>query len=128
MSEKIVSLHAADMYAERIMGVVPPEGKQFSFEKIEGIQILILKILIECHPMALTLGEGTFDCVRYDCRICMQGGVVTTIKEFNHKDRKRYNGGIMKSGKKVKKSKTSDVGPRTKTVKRTRDEWWQQDF
>ncbi len=128
MSDKIISLHAAEKYAERIMGITPPEGKTFSAEKIDAIQVLILRILTECHPNALVLGEGTFECSEYDCKLCMQNGIVTTIKQYDNKDRKRFKGGIMKSGKKVKKSKTSDVGPRVKATKKERDKWWETDF
>lgn len=128
MSDKIVSLHACEKYAERIMGILPPEGKVFSDEKIEGIQILILKILTECHPNALILGEGTFECQKYDCKLCLQNGTVTTVKEYNQKNRKRFRGGIMKSGKKVKKKMISNVGPREKATKKERPKPWEQDF
>ena len=128
MSDKIVSLHAAEMYAERIMGIVPPEGKEFSAHKIEGIQILILRILTECHPNALTLGEGTFECKDYDCKLCMQNGIVTTVKPLTYGDGKKFRGGIMSSGSKRKKKKTSHVGPRIKATKKERNKWWEQDF
>ncbi len=128
MSNKIVSLHAAEKYAERIMEIKPPEGKEFSFEKINALQALILRILIECHPDALVLGEGTFECNEYDCKLCLQNGIITTVKQYNNKERKRFRGGIMRSGKKVKKNKVSEVGPRIKATKKERDKWWEQDF
>lgn len=128
MSEKIISLHAVEMYAERIMGITPPEGKIFPAETIEKLQVLILKILIECHPNALTLGEGSFECKKYDCKLCMQGGIITTVKEFDNPDNLRFKGGIMKSGKKIKKRKITEVGPRVKAEKKTRNKFWEQDF
>ena len=128
MSNKMVSLHACEKYAERIMGVTPPEGKVFSDEKIKSIQELIMRILVECHPNALTLGEGTFECKKYDCKLCMQNGIITTIKDYSNKDRKRFYGGIMESGKKIKKLKTSNIGPREKAVKKERPKPWEQDF
>ena len=128
MSKKIVSLHAAEKYAERVMGILPPEGKEFSAEKIDGIQRLILRILIECHPDALVLGEGTFECKTYDCKICMQNGIVTTIKDLSYSDGKKYRGGIMNSGSKRKKEKIANKPPRIKATKKERDRWWEQDF
>ncbi len=128
MSDNIVSLHAAEKYAERIMGIVPPEGKVFPMKKLEAIQGLILRILTECHPNAIDIGEGTFTCKQYDCKFCLQEGVVTTTKGYDRTESKRFRGGIMKSGKKAKKQKTSDIGPRERTGKKTREKWWEKDW
>ena len=128
MSNNIISLHAAEKYAERIMGITPPEGKVFPLKKLESIKVLILRILTECHPNALIIGEGTFTCKEYDCKLCMQEGVVTTVKGYDKTESKRFRGGIMKSGSAAKKMKKSDMGPRIKTSKKERNKFWEKPF
>lgn len=110
--KRIVTLHAVERYAERVMKVDRPEEK----EKIEAIASNILSTLIDAHPLALEIGNGEFSIPGQDYKICMLDGHVTTVSTFKPESGKAYYGGIMKSGKKIKKRKKSHMGPREKSV------------
>ena len=110
-----VTIHASIRYAERIMGISIPEGKEPDIPKMIKVGEMILRLLVEKFPQALEVGNGEFRFPEYDFKACMTDGVVTTIKEICPEESKQFSGGIMNSGSKRKKGKRKVIGPREKT-------------
>ncbi len=104
---KKVSSHACDQYAKRILSIDKPLERT---EQYQHIRKMILDDITDAHANVFAIGTGEFK--TSTCTVCLANGIVTTIKEINNPNRSKVSGGIMKSGKKIKKKMKSEAGPR----------------
>jgi len=83
-------------------------------EQYDHVRQLILDDITETHGNPWILGNGQF---RTKSAIyCMEEHVIATVKTQYNDESKRLVGGIMKSGRKVKKRIKSEVGAREKII------------
>ncbi len=107
MRVKEISNHACQQYSKRVLGV---ERELRGREEYNHIRKIMLEDITATHKNVLMLGSGEFR--TNDCTYCMQDGVITTVKVVIKEERSMVSGGIMRSGKKIKKLIKSEVGPR----------------
>ena len=126
--DQIVTIHAVNRYVERVMGVTIAEGKVLPYDKTRAVMDLILRVLLNKYPNAFEVGDGEFKFPEDGFRMCMADGYITTIKDENCETGSQFSGGIMRSGKKIKKRRKSQVGAREKTGPVTPDRIWERDW
>ena len=75
----LVTVHACERYAERVMGIPDITEGCLSFEQRYRISELIARILFEKYPKALSYGEGRFTIPEEDVVMVMVESVIVTI-------------------------------------------------
>ncbi len=102
VSKNLVTIHACERFANRIMGIGIDRGS-LSREQVKRLSNKIISIANECHPNMFNIGKGHFKCPRYDCTLVLEDGAVVTVKNYEKDRNSDYTGGIHKSGCKKKK-------------------------
>lgn len=100
----LVSIHACERFATRIMGMEIEPG-QLNFSQIKALTDKIISIAKKCHPEIFNVGVGCFKCGEFDCTLVLQEGTIVTVKKLEPDRNPDYVGGIHKSGCKKKKLK-----------------------
>ena len=97
-----ISHHAADRFYQRIFD--KPDDEKPNKTQREHISKLIIEALMDEHPEAEILRSGIYKIRAYEVNFTMQCGIVTTVlfDKDEHQGRDG-RGGIIRSGKKIKK-------------------------
>ncbi len=99
-----ISKHAVEQYASRVLGTKMELNK----EQIEHVKKLMFEDIIEKHSNVFAIGSGEFK--TDTCIYCIRECVITTVKTLNNPENRVARGGIMRSGKKIKKQMKSNIG------------------
>ena len=75
----LVTIHACERYAERVMGIPNITEGCLNFEQRYKISELITRILLEKYPNALSYADGRFTIPEEDVVIVMSDSVIVTI-------------------------------------------------
>jgi hypothetical protein len=93
-----VSIHACERFVERVLEL---KDIKPSKEQIKSIEERILSELAVYNKRLGDLPNGEYR-IRGEYIIVLDSACVTTIKVIS--DQPRYNGGVMRSGQKIKKN------------------------
>lgn len=104
MRELIVSHHAIKRFMSRALG--GEEEQMMTPQQMCHINDLILSELKDEHPEAFTLGAGEYKLNAYAVIINIKDFKVLTTKDIDTESTK-LKGGILRSGKKIKKLRGS---------------------
>ena len=98
-----VSVHACERFVERVLKL--KDAKPLTQTQITLVETEIVSELAIYQKTLGTVLNGEYN-IGGEYKIVVKEGYVTTIKSFD--DQPRYKGGVMRSGKKIKKSKRSE--------------------
>ena len=107
MKDITVSIHAIERFAERILNVDYEDSIQLSEAKRCQINDLIKQELLSEHPEAYEIGSGAYILADYNVKVSVIDYTVTTSIKLGEEQYARVGGGIIRSGKKVKKKRAS---------------------
>ena len=96
-----ISIHACHRYLQRVIGAEAPENQGLGTETTQWVRRLIKDELAQHEHNISVLGDGQY--IVNDFVYVIRDGILRTVKASDTESAKRYSGGILASGKKLKK-------------------------
>lgn len=95
-----VTRHAADRFAERVMGL---HIKELTEEQFNLVSEKLIVLLHEAYPNHMDLQSGTFPIKEHECRIVKEDQRIITVKTFCTELPPSATGGVLRSSKSKRK-------------------------
>ena len=100
-------MHSIERFAERVFSFKYEDSIKLNRKQKDTINDLLLSEMAEEHPEAFNIGTGVYVLRDYKIKVSITDFTITTISSVEQEACSKIAGGIIRSGRKIKKKRAT---------------------